>query len=42
MAPIDPTVLPRLAEHIVGAPSPESLVMAVMPPPLRQARAFPT
>jgi FAD/FMN-containing dehydrogenase len=25
-------VLPRLAEHFVGAPSPRSLVMAVMPP----------
>jgi FAD/FMN-containing dehydrogenase len=35
------TVLPRLAEHVVRAPSQRSLVMAVMPPPLPKGAPIP-
>lgn len=34
-------LVPRLAEHVVGAPSPKSLVMAVMPPPRTQGSHMP-
>lgn len=35
------TVVPRLAERMVGAPSPKSLVMAVMPPPRPEGARMP-